>query len=464
MSRISAARSGRRRDTVWRHARAPLSTLTVARLPFAVIAAWFLVSGCNIPAVRADAGAIVVDGASGSILYSYHPDTPHRPASLAKMMALYLAFEALADGRLRPEQTLLVSRNAANQRPSRLGLVRGRMITVENAILALVTKSANDAAVVIAEALAGNEREFADRMTRRAKTLGLTDTTFRNASGLHHRDQWTTARDMASLAAALIRDFPARYRYFATTRFAWKGRRYENHNALLDSYAGADGIKTGYIRQSGYNLVASAERKGRRVIGVVLGSKHPDRRDWQMARLLDFGFRQLDDDGVTGVSSPLPYLAIDADDTRLDQAVQTADRSWRAALAAGAVPDSGARAGREPEGRVWSIQVGAYSAPATASDALAKVATRLPSPLDGAEQMVIPVERDGARFYRARLTGMTEGEARRACGHLLGLDIPCLAIVSGPTALALNSGRRNAAREFGTDRRRSRLGASAVGP
>ncbi|HEM46254.1 MAG TPA: D-alanyl-D-alanine carboxypeptidase, partial [Alphaproteobacteria bacterium] len=180
-------------------------------------------------------------------------------------------------------------RRASNQRPSRLGLSRGRTISVKDAVLALVTKSANDAAVVIAESIGGTERKFAQLMTRRAAALGMRQTYFANASGLHHGQQWTTARDMAILAEALIRDFPTEYRYFSTASFRWHGRRYENHNALLASYSGVDGIKTGYIRQSGFNLVASAERDGRRIIGVVLGNPTQEVRDWRMTRLLTTG-------------------------------------------------------------------------------------------------------------------------------------------------------------------------------
>lgn len=410
---------------------------TAAWLAFAV-AAGILVTAT---AARADRSAMVVDGTSGEVLYAYHPDTPHRPASLAKMMTLYLAFEALTDGRLQPRQELVVSRRAAHQRPSRLGLVRGRRITVEDAVLALVTKSANDAAVVIAEALAGSEPQFAHRMTRRAGSLGLTHTVFRNASGLHHRDQWTTARDMARLAVALVRDFPAAYRYFATTDFTWNGRRYENHNGMLGSYGGVDGIKTGFIRQSGYNLVASAERDGRRLIGVVLGGADPDRRDWQMTRLLDFGFRRLAGDEAGDRAPPLPYLTTTPELIVPSEAIAATFRDPSGQVSGRAAGGTGSAGDNDGDAANWSIQVGAYSTPGPASDALTRIAARAPSLLGAWQPQIIPVERDGERLYRARLIGMTEDEARQACRRLAGLDIPCLAMISPATALALTDRR-----------------------
>ncbi|MGH6946808.1 MAG: D-alanyl-D-alanine carboxypeptidase family protein [Kiloniellales bacterium] len=242
------------------------------------------------PAEARRYASIVVDVASGQVLYERHADTRAYPASLTKMMTLYLMFEALESGRLSLKRELPVSARAAGMPPSKLGLVKGQTITVENVILALVTKSANDAAVVAAEALAGTEIAFAKEMTRKARELGMTQTTFRNASGLPNRAQRSTARDMAKLGTALIRHFPSYYHYFSTPQFTYRGRTYKNHNSLLDDYPGADGIKTGYIRASGFNLVASVVRDGRRIIAVVFGGKTPRSRDVHMADLLDEGF------------------------------------------------------------------------------------------------------------------------------------------------------------------------------
>lgn len=216
---------------------------------------------------------IVVDAKTGAVLSEQNADQANYPASLTKMMTLYLVFDALERHQLTLKQPIAVSRHAATQAPSRLGLTAGQTITVEQAILALVTKSANDAAVAIGEELGGTESRFAEMMTRRARRLGMSSTTFRNASGLPNPSQVTTARDIATLGRALWRDFPQYYPYFSRDRFTYRGRVIANHNVLLRTYPGADGIKTGYIRASGYNLAASAVRNGRRIVAVVLGGR-----------------------------------------------------------------------------------------------------------------------------------------------------------------------------------------------
>ncbi|MDA1132841.1 MAG: D-alanyl-D-alanine carboxypeptidase, partial [Proteobacteria bacterium] len=259
--------------------------LLLAALPFVVAPA--------PPAAAATVSALAIDADTGEILYADNPDQAYFPASLTKMMTLYLAFEALDQGRLTLGQRLSVSRHAAAQPPSRLGLAPGETITVEHAILALVTKSANDIAVVLAEAMGGGEPEFARLMTRTARRIGMGRTNFRNASGLHDRLQYTTARDMAKLARALIQDYPEFYPYFSTPSFTYRGVTHRNHNALLGEYGGVDGIKTGYVRASGYNLTASALRDGARVIGVVLGGNTPSERDRAMVAVLDAGFRRV---------------------------------------------------------------------------------------------------------------------------------------------------------------------------
>ena len=237
--------------------------------------------------------SIVIEAASGKVLHAVNADTQNFPASLTKMMTLYLTFEALDSGRLNMSRKLRVSRIAANRSPSKLGLRRGQLITVRDIIGTLVTKSANDAATVIAEALAGSERAFARVMTRKAVELGMTKTMFRNASGLPHWRQLSTAHDMAMLGQALVREFPNHYHFFSLKNYSYAGRSYRTHNRLLGRYDGADGIKTGYIRSSGYNLVASAERDGTRLITVVFGGKSPRWRDRHVTRLMNRGFAAL---------------------------------------------------------------------------------------------------------------------------------------------------------------------------
>ena len=237
--------------------------------------------------------SIVLDGDSGRVLAATNADHTLHPASLTKIMTLYMTFEALKRGDIQLKQMLPVSAHAEAMTPTELGLRKGEAITAEQAILGLVTRSANDAAVVLAEALAGSEEEFCKRMTERAGELGMDQTNFANASGLPNPRQVSSARDMALLALAMLRDYRTEYRYFSTAQFTYRGHAYYNHNRLLGLYKGTDGVKTGYTYASGYNLVASSVRDGRRVIGVVFGGSSGRTRDAHMMQLLDFGFRSL---------------------------------------------------------------------------------------------------------------------------------------------------------------------------
>jgi D-alanyl-D-alanine carboxypeptidase len=263
--------------------------------PLAFLAALLAAALLALPGGPAEAripAEIVVDARTGEVLHADGADARTHPASLAKMMTLYLAFEALESGRLRLDRRLPVSRLAASQAPTRLGLKAGGRITVEHAILGLITRSANDAAVVLAEALGGGVEGFARRMNAKARDLGMKATVFRNPSGLPDPAQVTTARDMARLARALIRDFPRRYPYFSRTGFSMEGRSFRSHNRLLSRYPGMDGLKTGYIRASGFNLAASAVRGKRRLVAVVMGGASPALRDDRMAEILDRAFER----------------------------------------------------------------------------------------------------------------------------------------------------------------------------
>lgn len=248
-----------------------------------------LVSNMAVTPVQANSkyAALVMDAHTGKILHSRNADLQRYPASLTKIMTLYMLFDALKHRKVSLNTRMRTSRRATHQAPSRLGLKRGETIRVDDAIKALVTKSANDVATVVAEHLAGTESAFARNMTRRARELGMSRTRFMNASGLPNRRQLTTARDMSKLGLAIRADFPDLYHYFATKSFRWKGRKYKNHNNLLGKYDGTIGIKTGYTRASGFNLVAAIERNNRYVIAVVLGGKKAKSRDRQMIALLD---------------------------------------------------------------------------------------------------------------------------------------------------------------------------------
>ena len=230
--------------------------------------------------------SIIVDGNSGTVLQSNSPDGLRHPASLTKIMTLYLLFERLESGKMKLDTEMPVSQHAADQDPTKLNLRAGQTIRVEDAIKGLVTRSANDAAVVIAEAIGGDEDDFAAMMTRKARALGMSKTVYRNANGLPNDEQVTTARDQATLGRAIQERFPRYYRYFSTTSFTWRGEQIRNHNHLLGSVEGVDGIKTGYTRASGFNLVTSMRRGNRHLIGVVLGGRSGGSRDAIMRNLL----------------------------------------------------------------------------------------------------------------------------------------------------------------------------------
>ncbi len=251
--------------------------------------------------------SIVMDAETGMILSQRYANKTLHPASLTKVMTLLLAFDALERGDIRLRDRVRFSRHAASMVPSKLGLPAGSSIRVEDAIYSLVTKSANDVAVALAEHLGGSEARFAQYMTGRAKGIGMNSTRFMNASGLHHKHQVTTARDMAKMARYIIRRYPKYYRYFSTRNFTYRGKTYRNHNRLMSSYAGMDGFKTGYINASGFNLIASAKRKGRRLVGVVFGGRTSKSRNAHMATILDAGFKKASRIRIARVDkAPIP--------------------------------------------------------------------------------------------------------------------------------------------------------------
>jgi D-alanyl-D-alanine carboxypeptidase len=239
------------------------------------------------PSYRPPYAAIVVDDKSGQVLHEASADEPRHPASLTKIMTLYLLFEQLEAGNLKLDTQLPVSAFAALRPPTKLGLKTGQTLAVEDAIKGLVTKSANDAAVVVSEAIGGSEEEFAKLMTAKAHALGMAGTTYVNASGLPAEEQITTARDQAILGRAIQHRFPDYYRYFATPSFRYRNMEMRNHNALLGNVKGVDGIKTGYTEASGYNLVTSTRRDERHIVAVVLGGTSNAARDARMRLLIE---------------------------------------------------------------------------------------------------------------------------------------------------------------------------------
>lgn len=393
---------------------------------------------------QAKYASIVIDGHSGEVLHETNADTRNYPASLTKMMTLYMLFEALDQGKVTKSSRFQVSHRAARQSPSKLGLRPGQSITVDDAIKALAVKSANDVAVVVAEALAGSETNFARAMTRKAHQIGMTKTTFANASGLPNRKQLSTARDMARLAQSLYFTFPHHYHYFGIERFRYAGRSYRTHNRVLNRYQGADGLKTGYIRASGYNLVTSVERNGRRLIGVVFGGKSSRSRDNHMIALLDRSWPKL---RVADIPAPRPKPAglgalaqLAPPPVTISPPTQTSTPLADIAVAQKPVPP-GMEPAPKPEDLAttpppsqftptgdWAVQVGAYYDRGKAQAAIERATAKVPS-LDGrTEEAIVLLKGRKKPIYRARLVGLSLKEAQAACRELKRKKIACLPV------------------------------------
>jgi D-alanyl-D-alanine carboxypeptidase len=434
--------------------------MTKARLVLSVLAA--LATLLVVPAEsRADTSryaAFVVDEESGVVLHSRRSDATRFPASLTKMMTLYMLFQALEEGEIGLHDRIRVSANAASAVPSRLGVPAGESIPVETAIRALTIKSANDVAVAVGERLGGGESRFAELMTEQARELGLTGTTFRNASGLPDRRQVTTAQDMARLAIALHRDFPQYFSYFNEESFTYNGRTYRNHNTLVGRVEGVDGLKTGYIRASGFNVVVSAERGEHRLVAVVMGGPSAASRDAHAEELIEAAFatleRREDSRLFAALSSPRispvrqqELIAIDvaalhlAEPTELGSGqaappvrVVLADEDEMADRPAAAPAETrpAPAATAEPSllRGLWAVQVGAYNSADRAHEQLGRV-TGFSLALDAAQPAARAVDIDGDRLWRARFEALTETEARRACSDLAARREACFAVAPG---------------------------------
>ncbi len=256
-----------------------------------ILNSFFILSfSSNIFAKKA---AIVIDFDTEEVLFEVNADTKNYPASLTKIMTLYIVFDYIKKGKLSYDSQLSVSSVAASRSPSKIYLEEGSSIKVRDAVNALIIKSANDVATVVAENIAGTEKEFAKLMTQYAKNLGMRSTTFKNASGLPNRAQLTTARDIAKLSHALISNFPNEYKLFSNTKFSYKGKTYKTHNKLMLSYEGADGIKTGYIKASGFQLAFSAVRDNKRLIGIIFGGDTGSQRNKSLKIIMDKEFAEL---------------------------------------------------------------------------------------------------------------------------------------------------------------------------
>ena len=436
---------------------APLLIVAVAGAPFGEAHAAKRRSSRGAPQI---ASAIVVDMNSGSILYSQSADLPRYPASLTKMMTLYVLFGYLRAGKVTPTSELVVTPHAASQAPTKLGLKPGATISTTDAVKALVTQSANDAAVTIAENLAGTEENFARVMTDTARSIGMNATTFRNASGLPNEDQITTARDMATLAAHLIHDYPEYYGVFETRYFTFNGHKYRNHNKLLFGYQGCDGIKTGYTKASGFNLTASVHRGNKHLVAVVLGGKTGGQRDAAMRSLLDRHFAKATDTKPTPAQllaslvpapsppavqkpaytlappTPAPSASIarageTSTDTTADTTTDTEEGDTgdpaEPIEASVTVTEPGAKATTKPgkyQG-AFQVQVGAFTSEAEAQNRLGMVQQRASDLLDGHMPFTTSFMMGDEEWYRARFAGFSRESAQAACATLKKMSLDC---------------------------------------
>ncbi|WP_199899678.1 D-alanyl-D-alanine carboxypeptidase [Sneathiella glossodoripedis] len=379
--------------------------------------------------------SIVMDSRTGQVLFSRNADKRLYPASLTKIMTLYMTFDALKKGRFTLDTRLRVSARAAGQTPTKLGLKKGETITVRDAMFGLITKSANDAATVLAEAMAPTEAAFARLMTDRARKLGMSRTSFRNASGLPNRRQKSTARDMALLGAAIIHDFPEYYDFLSLQSFEYKGRKFKNHNNLLGKYAGADGIKTGYIRASGFNLVASAKRGDNRLIGVVFGGRNAKSRDRHMTKLLDKGFERIEQMRAYAIPLPLQRpvniaLGMNHGNNRTQVAAAKPAQIAQAPRPSQttAVPTPPKQSTTAFSDGKWGIQVGAFSRAGKARDQLNLAISRSDAAIESGRYNIQKVTHNGTPIYRAQMIGFTEAQARNLCRNLIRQSITCFIV------------------------------------
>lgn len=418
------------------------------------------------PANARTEARILIDYDTGKVLDAANADNPVVPASLTKMMTLYLTFQALEAGQLRLSSELPISPRAAAMPPTKLGLTPGSTIEVEDAILGLVTRSANDAAAVLGEALGGSESRFALIMTRKARDLGMTRTVFRNASGLPDAEQRTTARDLSRLATHLIADFPGYYKYFSRQSFTYLGRVHGNHNRLLTTYPGMDGLKTGYTRISGFNLAASAVHDGRRLVAVVVGGATSYARDARMVDLLDTGFtlirrEQPDTPMLVARRAPAPMPAarsrpaqadgevvvasLDTDDDVVDVAIpvmrpkradaDTADtRTGRPVKSVKRIER--AKATTRQLQNPYGVQVGAFQKSKQARQALQVALRRAPALLRGTIVSVSTMQARNRTMFRATLVGLSKTDADTVCKKLKKQRQDCLVVQAGPVEIA----------------------------
>ncbi|KQV68169.1 D-alanyl-D-alanine carboxypeptidase family protein [Rhizobium sp. Root1220] len=396
----------------------------------------------------AGSASLILDARTGKVLAAENGDVLNHPASLTKMMTIYMAFEALKRGKLSWDTPIVMSKYAASRPPTKLGARAGTTITVREAILGMITKSANDAAAAMAEKLGGSESNFARMMTQRARQLGMSRTVFVNASGLPDGRQITTARDMSTLAVALMRHYPREYSLFSTASFNFRGRTIRGHNNLMYRYQGMDGIKTGYTNASGFNLVSAVRDGNRRVVGVVLGGRTARSRDDKMAGLLDKYLGRASSSGgaklVASVNARQPVEVASAADDDLPVPVTARRPNELAPQALGYLSDATipmerpaaleeiANAGKPSPSKPsasgdWQIQISAAPSDDAARALLALAKAEGGAALKAASPYTEAVGTGANKVYRARFVGFQSRDAATsACDALKKRSYDCM--------------------------------------
>ncbi len=375
---------------------------------------------------KAKYASFIINENTKRIYHNTNADTRNYPASLTKIMTLYMIFDALKNKKISMNTKLKVSKRASRQPPSKLNLSAGSNITVKNAILALITKSANDVATVVAENLGKSERNFSRLMTRKARKLGMTRSTFKNASGLPNRGQLSTARDMAVLGMAIRKNHPNFFKLFKTKSFVYKGVKYTNHNNLLSSYSGTDGIKTGYTNASGFNLVASVERNGQRIIGVVFGGKKARSRDKHMISLLNKYFK-------TNPSKPLVRIAKPSEMPKVRPKIIIAEKNVKSFKIP---PKTTKTLYSENIQDDWFVQIGAFKNRLNAHKAARNARNIVPEQLGNLPASLSKITKTNNTnnnleyLWRVRFIELAENQARSVCAELWSSGLSCIPLPS----------------------------------
>ena len=388
---------------------------------FFILLIGFLVS---IQPAQAKYASFIINENTKRVYYTANADTRNYPASLTKIMTLYMIFDALKTKKISMNTKFKVSRRATRQPPSKLNLSAGSSISVKHAILALITKSANDVATVVAENLGKSERNFARLMTKKAKKLGMKRTTFKNASGLPNRGQLSTARDMATLGMAIRKNHSVFFKLFKTKSFIYKGTRYSNHNNLLGSYSGTDGIKTGYTHASGFNLVASVERNGQRIIGVVFGGKKARSRDKHMIKLLNRYFK-------TNASKPLVRIAKASELPKNRPKIIVAEKNVKNFKVPPSVINTLLLDRTNDD---WFIQIGAFTNRLNAHKAARNARNVVPEQLGNLPASLSKISKvnnnNTEYLWRVRFIELAENQARSVCAELWTSGLSCIPLPS----------------------------------